>query len=80
MSGADFLALAPLLMLATGATLIMLQIAFLRSVSLTATLATLTLAQRGFDTRRFFTLDEYYNEDRASYYEALRSVDPKPKT
>jgi len=40
-------------------------------------LATLTLAQRGFDTKRFFTLDEYYNQDRASYYEALRSVDPQ---
>lgn len=32
--------------------------------------------QRGFDTKRFFALDEYYNQDRASYYEALRSVDP----
>nr|HID13884.1 Fic family protein [Anaerolineae bacterium] len=40
-------------------------------------LATLVLAQRGFDTRRFFALDEYYNQDRASYYEALRSVDPQ---
>lgn len=39
-------------------------------------LATLVLCQRGFDTRRFFALDEYYNQDRASYYEALRSVDP----
>lgn len=39
-------------------------------------LATLILAQRGFDTKRFFALDEYYNQDRASYYEALRSVDP----
>ena len=40
-------------------------------------LATLTLARRGFDTKRFFALDEYYNQDRASYYEALRSVDPQ---
>ena len=40
-------------------------------------LATLILAQRGFDTKRFFALDEYYNQDRASYYEALRSVDPQ---
>lgn len=39
-------------------------------------LATLILAQRNFDTKRFFALDEYYNQDRASYYEALRSVDP----
>jgi len=38
-------------------------------------LATLILAQRDFDTKRFFALDEYYNQDRASYYEALRSVD-----
>ncbi len=40
-------------------------------------LATLILAQRDFDTKRFFALDEYYNQDRASYYEALRSVDPQ---
>jgi Fic family protein len=40
-------------------------------------LATLLLAQRGFDTKRFFALDEYYNQDRVSYYEALRSVDPR---
>jgi Fic family protein len=40
-------------------------------------LVTLILAQRGFDTKRFFALDEYYNQDRASYYEALRSVDPQ---
>jgi len=40
-------------------------------------LATLILALRGFDTKRFFALDEYYNQDRASYYEALRSVDPQ---
>ena len=39
-------------------------------------LATLILAQRDFDTKRFFALDEYYNQDRSSYYEALRSVDP----
>lgn len=40
-------------------------------------LAALILAIRGFDTKRFFALDEYYNQDRASYYEALRSVDPQ---
>ena len=43
MKGADFLALAPLLVLSGGATMLMLQIAFIRSVSLSATLATLTL-------------------------------------
>jgi len=42
-------------------------------------LATLILAQRGFDTKRFFALDEYYNQDRASYYAALRSVDPQTR-
>lgn len=41
----------------------------------TRALATLILAQRGFDTKRFFALDEHYNQDRASYYEALGSVD-----
>ena len=43
MSGPDFLAIAPLLVLSGGATLLMLQIAFLRSVSLSATVAALTL-------------------------------------
>ncbi len=43
MNGADFLALAPLLVLSGGATILMLQIAFVRSVSLSATLAALIL-------------------------------------
>lgn len=43
MTVADFQALLPLLVLAGGATFLMLQIAFLRSVTLTATLATLTM-------------------------------------
>jgi NADH-quinone oxidoreductase subunit N len=43
MSAAELLALSPLLVLAAGATLVMLQIAFLRSVNLTASLATLSL-------------------------------------
>jgi Fic family protein len=42
-------------------------------------LATLILAERGFDTRRFFALDEYYNQDRPSYSEALRSVDAQAR-
>ena len=33
-------------------------------------LATLILYLRGFDTKRFFTLDDYYDSDRASYYKA----------
>ena len=38
-------------------------------------LATLILYMRGFDTRRFFALEEYYNTDRRSYYEALATAD-----
>ncbi len=40
-------------------------------------LATLILYLRGFDTKRFFALDDYYNEERSRYYEALQTVDPK---
>jgi Fic family protein len=40
-------------------------------------LATLILYLRGFDTKRFFALDDYYNEDRSSYYTALQTVDPE---
>ncbi len=40
-------------------------------------LATLILYLRGFDTKRFFALDDYYNEDRSRYYAALRTVDPE---
>jgi len=40
-------------------------------------LATLILYLRGFDTKRFFALDDYYNEDRRKYYGALQTVDPK---
>ena len=40
-------------------------------------LATLILYLRGFDTKRFFALDDYYNEDRSRYYVALQTVDPK---
>jgi Fic family protein len=38
-------------------------------------LATLILYKRGFDTKRFFALEEYYNLDRSSYYEALATAD-----
>ena len=41
------------------------------------TLATLILYKRGFDTRRFFALEEYYNVDRRSYYEALVAADQR---
>jgi len=39
-------------------------------------IATLILYLRGFDTKRFFALDDYYNENRPRYYAALRTVDP----
>lgn len=41
------------------------------------TLATIIFLMRGFDTKRFFALDDYYDSDRLAYYDALKSVDPK---
>jgi Fic family protein len=41
------------------------------------TLASLILFKRGFDTKRFFALDDYYDHDRPAYYAALKTVDPK---
>jgi Fic family protein len=40
-------------------------------------LASLVLLKRGFDTKRFFALDDFYNSDRPRYYEALKTVNPK---
>jgi len=40
-------------------------------------LASLILYLKGFDTKRFFALDDYYDCDRQSYYRALQSVDSK---
>lgn len=40
-------------------------------------LATIILLTRGFDTKRFFALDDYYDSDRIAYFDALKSVDPK---
>ncbi|MBU3964283.1 Fic family protein [Patescibacteria group bacterium] len=34
-------------------------------------LATFVLYQRGFDFRRLFALEDYYNEDRPAYYQAI---------
>lgn len=34
-------------------------------------LATLILYQRGYDFRRLFALEDYYNKDRAKYYQAI---------
>ena len=41
----------------------------------TRVLATLVLYLRGFDTKQFFCLDDYYDSDRQSYYRALQSID-----
>ena len=38
-------------------------------------LATLALYKRGFDVKRFFSLDDFYDQDRRGYYGALRAVD-----
>ena len=38
-------------------------------------LATLILYLRGFDLKRFFCLDDYYDSDRPAYYRTLRSID-----
>ncbi len=38
-------------------------------------IAAMTLYKRGFDTKRFFALDDYYDNDRRSYYEVLKRVD-----
>ena len=40
-------------------------------------LATLILYIRGFDIKRFFALDDYYDSDRRAYYDALKSVTQK---
>ncbi len=40
-------------------------------------LATFILTKRGFDTKKFFALEEYYNEDRPAYYSALANADAK---
>ncbi len=37
-------------------------------------LATLILYLRGFDTKRIFALDDYYNENRAVYYKILNTT------
>ncbi len=37
-------------------------------------LSTLCLYRKGYDFKRLFTLSEYYDRNRAAYYDALRSV------
>lgn len=38
-------------------------------------LSTLLLFQEGYDIRRFFSLEEYFDTDAARYYESLQSVE-----
>ena len=38
--------------------------------------ATMLLLRSGFDIKRFFSLDDYYDSKREDYYKALQSVDP----
>ncbi len=38
-------------------------------------LSTLILFQSGYDIRKFFSLEEYFDSDSAVYYEALKSVE-----
>jgi len=40
-------------------------------------MASLVFYERGFDVKRFFALDDYYDNDRRVYYAALKSVDQK---
>jgi Fic family protein len=40
-------------------------------------MATLALYKRGFDTKRVFALDDYYDQDRRNYYAALQSVEQR---
>jgi Fic family protein len=40
-------------------------------------MATLVFYKRGFDVKRFFALDDYYDQDRRAYYSALKTVDQK---
>ncbi len=42
-------------------------------------MASLVFYIRGFDVKRFFALDDYYDNDRKPYYDALKTVDPKTR-
>ena len=39
-------------------------------------MATLVLHKYGFDSKRFFALDDYYNMNLHNYYQALKTVNP----
>jgi len=45
----------------------------------TRALATLVLLKEGYDIKRFFALEEHFDDDPASYYEALSKVDKQAK-
>lgn len=38
-------------------------------------MASIVLFKRAFDIKRFFALDDYYDQDRRAYYTALKTVD-----
>lgn len=40
-------------------------------------LSTLILFKEGYDIRKFFSLEEYFDSDAAKYYEAIQSVEKK---
>ena len=40
-------------------------------------LSTLCLYKTGYDFKKLFTISEYYDRDRAAYYDALRSVEQR---
>ena len=40
-------------------------------------MATLVFYKKGFDVKRFFALDDYYDQDRRNYYTALKNIDQK---
>jgi Fic family protein len=41
----------------------------------TRVMAAVVLYRRGFDTKRYFALDDFYDADRRRYYDVLRSID-----
>lgn len=40
-------------------------------------LASIILYKRGFDAKRFFALDDYYDQNRRAYYAALQAADKR---
>ncbi len=42
-------------------------------------MATMVLYRRGFDVKRFFVLDDYYDSDRRNYYKALKNVNQETR-